>query len=230
MKRLTLALFTLGLVTVAVTCLVAARQPPKTAAERTPALAARAAVAFDMSPPLGAMAQFIPDKSVVIHHAVESPPERQGAMEGPGTGLGTTPPIPPAARGGPGAARASDRAARAGGPAPIPPPPPAPEIDAAGAAVEQTTQGRRAAIEPVASFDGLGEGFTGQEFPGAGTTADANRSRGGGSRRIFDGHLDRRLDRSADTLRELPGQVLSRRPGARHRSIYRLHCLRHRSL
>jgi hypothetical protein len=179
LKRLTLALFTLGLVTVVVTCLVAARQPPKTAAERTPALAARAAVALDMSPPLGAMAQFIPDKSVVIHHAVESPPERQGAMEGPGTGLGTTPPIPPAARGGPGAARASDRAARAGGPPPIPPPPPAPEIDAAGAAVEQTTQGRRAAIEPVASFDGLGEGFTGQEFPGAGTAADANRSRGG---------------------------------------------------
>jgi hypothetical protein len=93
MKRLTLA-FALGLVTIAVTCLVAARQVTATAADKTPALATRAAVAFDMSPPLGSMAQFIPAKSVVIHHAVESPPERQGATEGPGSGLGTTPPTP----------------------------------------------------------------------------------------------------------------------------------------
>jgi hypothetical protein len=114
---------------------------------------------FDTSPPFGLMAQFIPDKSVVIHPAVESQPER-GATEGPGTGLGTTPPTRPAARGG-------ARVARTGGPPPIPPPPLAPEINAAGAAIEQTTQGSRAAIEPVASFDGLGEGFTGQEFPGA---------------------------------------------------------------
>src|SRR5258708_6672852 len=113
MRRLTLALFTLGLVT--------------------------------------AGAQFIPDKSVVIHPAVESQPER-GGTEGPGTGLGTT---PLATRGG-------TRVARSGGPPPIPPPPPAPEIKASGAAVEQTTQGSRAAIEPVASFDGLGEGFTGR--------------------------------------------------------------------
>lgn len=177
MKRLPLALLAPGLLAVAVTCLVTARQATVIAAEGTPALA-RAAVVFDMSPPLGSMAQFIPDKSVDIHHAVESPPERQGATEGPGTGLGTTPPTPPAARGGPGTARAGGRAARAGEAPPIPPPPP--EIQAAGAAVEQTTQGTRAAIEPGASFDGLGEGFTGHKFPGAGTAADANGGRGGG--------------------------------------------------
>ncbi len=114
-------------------------------------------------------AQFIPDKAVVIHPAVESQPERQGAIKGPGTGLGATPPTPPAARGG-------ARAPRAGGPPPIPPPPPAPEINAAGSAVEQTTPGKRPAIEPVAAFDGLGEGFTGQEFPGA---SNAGGGRGG---------------------------------------------------
>src|ERR1035438_8063787 len=90
MKRLTLALFALGLVTVAVTCLVAGRPATTTGAERTPALPPRAAVAFDTSPPLSWMEQFIPDKPVVIHPAVESKPERQGATEGPGTGLGTT--------------------------------------------------------------------------------------------------------------------------------------------
>ena len=91
-KRLTLALFALGLVTAAVACLVAARPAKATAAERTPALATRAAVAFDTSPPLDSMEQFIPDKLVVIHRAVESQPERQGATKGPGQGLGTTPP------------------------------------------------------------------------------------------------------------------------------------------
>ena len=183
MKRLTLALFALGLVTVAVTCLLAERPAARAAAGRTPVLATRVAVAFDRSPPLSSMEQFIPDKAVVIHPAVESLPARQGATEGPGTGLGATPPTPPAARGSAGAARAGDRAGRAGGPPPIPRPPPAPEINAAGAAVEQTTQGTRAAIEPVASFDGLGEGFTGHEFPGAGVAADANGSRGGGGGR-----------------------------------------------
>jgi hypothetical protein len=114
----------------------------------------RAAVAFDVSPPLESMEQFIPDKPVVIHRAVQSVPVRQGSMQGPGRGLGTTPPSPlPPARGG-------GRAGRAGEPPPIPPAPPAPEIGAAGAAVEQTTQGTRAAIPPSASFDGLGEGFT----------------------------------------------------------------------
>ena len=131
------------------------------------------------SPPLDSMEQFIPDRLVVIHRAVESRPERQGATKGPGTGLGTTPPRPAAARGGAGATRA-------GGPPPIPPPPPTPEITAAGAAVEQTTQGKRPAIEPAASFDGLGAGVTGREFPGAGNTADAGApsvpGRGAGGR------------------------------------------------
>ncbi|HME00332.1 MAG TPA: hypothetical protein VKM93_23735 [Terriglobia bacterium] len=150
MKHLTPTVSAVGLVTVAVICLVVARHASATAAERTPALATRAAVAFDKSPPLGAMAQFIPDKPVVVHPAVESRPERQGATEGPGTGLGTTPP-----------------------------PPPAPEINAAGAAVEQTTQGTRPAIEPAASFDGLGNGFAGHEYPGAGNAAEADGGRGG---------------------------------------------------
>ena len=192
MKRLTLALFALGLVTVAVTCLLAERPAARAAAGRTPVLATRVAVAFDRSPPLSSMEQFIPDKAVVIHPAVESLPARQGATEGPGTGLGATPPTPPAARGGAAGARAGGRAgqggtgpgraARAGGPPPIPPPPAAPEISAAGAAVEQTTQGARAAIEPAASFDGLGEGFTGHEFPGAANATDANAGRGGAGR------------------------------------------------
>jgi hypothetical protein len=114
-------------------------------------------------------AQFIPDKSVVIHPAVESKPERQGATEGPGAGLGTTPPSTPVPR--------APRPGRTGGPPPIPPPPPAPQISAAGAAIEQTTQGNRAAIQPEAAFDALGEGFTGHEFPGA---DNANAGRGGG--------------------------------------------------
>src|SRR5258708_40376279 len=89
---------------------------------------------FLVTPPLESMEQFIPDKLVVIHPAVESRPERQGATKGPGTGLGATAPTPPAGRGG-GAARGAGRAARGGtnGPPPIPPPPPAPEINAAGA-------------------------------------------------------------------------------------------------
>ncbi len=188
MKRLTLALSAAGLVTVAVTCLLAARDAATATAERTPALATRAAVAFDMSPPLDSMEQFIPDKPVVIHPAVESPAVRQGATQGPGTGLGSAPPTPPAARGGAGGARAARAGAARGGPPPIPAPPPAPEISAAGAAVEQTAQGTRAAIEPVASFDGLGLGFTGREFPGAADAADANANggraggRGGGGR------------------------------------------------
>ena len=175
MKRSTLARFGLGMVTVVARCQVAARNAITTAAERT---AARAAVAFDMSPPLALMAQFIPGRSVVIHPAVESPPERQGATKGPGTGLGATPPTPPVARRGAGRG-ASGR--RAGGPPTIPPPPPAPEINAAGAAVEQTTQGTRAAIEPVVSFDGLGEGFTGHEFPGADNAADASAAAAAGT-------------------------------------------------
>jgi len=155
MKRSTLARFGLGVVTVVAPCQVAVRSAVTTAAERTPA---RAAVAFDMSPPLASMAQFIPGRPVVIHHALESTPERRGTTKGPGTGLGTTPPAPPVARRG---AREAQAGGRAEGQPKIPPPPPAPEISAAGAAVEQTTQGTRDALEPLASFDGLGEGFTG---------------------------------------------------------------------
>ena len=172
MKRLTLALVALGLAAAAVTSLVAARPA------RTATVATRVAIAFDASQPLEAMEQFIPDKAVVIHPAVESQPERQGAMEGPGKGLGMTPPAPPPAGRG-GAVRGSGRA---GGPPPIPPPPSAPEINAGGAAVEQTMQGKRAAIEPVATFDGLGEGFSGHEFPGAGGAPDSLGGAGGGGR------------------------------------------------
>ncbi|HLY20667.1 MAG TPA: hypothetical protein VKR61_25745 [Bryobacteraceae bacterium] len=120
-------------------------------------------------------AQFIPDKPVVIHPAVESPPVRQGSIKGPGAGLGVTPPAALPARRPPGAGRPR-------GSAPIPPQPPAPEISAAGAAVEQTTQGTRAAIEPLVSFDGLGEGFTGRAFPGADNAAETDTGRAGARR------------------------------------------------
>jgi hypothetical protein len=157
---------TLLIATLAVTCLVAQRPTVKKDS-------ARLAVAFDMSPPLGSMEQFIPDRQVVIHPAVESQPVRQGPTEGPGTGLGRTPPTPAATT----APRPGGRTARA---AEVPlTPPVAPEITAAGAAVEQTTQGWRAPLQPIASFDGLGEGFAGREFPDA-NAAGAGDRRGGG--------------------------------------------------
>jgi hypothetical protein len=166
MKRLTI-LTALGLIMTAMTSLIAAR-PPRTAA--------RAAVAFDLSPALDSMEQFIPDKSVVIHRAVESEPQRQGPTQGPGEGLRATPPSPAETRGA--AARGNGRA-RAGGPPPIPPPPPAPEISAAGAAVEQTTHGRRAALALISGFDALGDGFNEHAFPAGNGTADAYGNRGG---------------------------------------------------
>jgi hypothetical protein len=182
LKRSIAVLLVLGMAT-AVMGLVAGRPAAEPAAGRT---VVRAAAAFDASPPLGSMEQFIPEKPVVIHPAVESQAERSGSTEGPGKGLGATPPTPAAARGGAGAAgggrAARGGAGRAGTPPPIPPPPPAPEIKGAGAAVEQTTQGNRAAIQAGASFDGLGEGFTGRSFPGAESAADANGGRGGGGR------------------------------------------------
>ncbi len=90
--------------------------------------------------PLDLTGQFIPDKPVVIHPAVESQPVRKGPIEGPGTGLGATSPSPPAARGA-GAGRAGGRSGRGGGEvAPIPPAPVAPEIGGAGAAIEQTAR------------------------------------------------------------------------------------------
>ena len=106
MTRFTLPLIVLTVGGAAVTCLPAA-PPPK-----QHATVIHRAVAFDMSAPLE---QFIPDKAVVIHPAVLSPPVRQGAMQGPNTALSATPPTPPAARGG-GAGRGRGGAGRAGGP------------------------------------------------------------------------------------------------------------------
>ena len=89
--------------------------------------------------------QFIPGKPVVIHAAGNSVPEREGRIEGPGQGLGST---TPEDRG--------PRAARSRPPAPIPPAPLAPRIRPAAAAVEQTAQGKRPALSLLTSFDGLG--------------------------------------------------------------------------
>jgi hypothetical protein len=100
--------------------------------------------------PPPSMGQFIPGKPVVIHAAANSVPERQGSIEGPGTGLGST--TPP---------ERGPRAARSRPPAPIPPPPHAPDISSAAAAVEQTMQGKRPAPQILASFDALGNGTTG---------------------------------------------------------------------
>ena len=133
-----------------------------------PVAVSRKAAAFDLSAPLSSMEQFIPEKRVAIHPAGLSKAETQGDIKGPGTGLGSTPPnLPPdrPGRGGRGGRGAST-------PAPPIVAPPAPQIGAAGAAVEQTSQGTRPAIPPVASFDGLGEGFTG-------TTGVAGAGRGG---------------------------------------------------
>jgi hypothetical protein len=166
MRRLVVVLSILCLITLAVTHVPAARAP------HTPRVLVRAAVAFDFSPPLE---QFIPDKSVAIHPAVESRPERQGAIQGPALGS-ITPPPPPAGRGG-------GRAGR--GPAPIPPAPPAPEISGPAAAIEQTTQGKRSAIAAKASFDGLGTGFTGSD-PGRGGRGGIDISIAVGKNHIFE--------------------------------------------
>jgi hypothetical protein len=165
MKR---ALF-LGVIAAAVTALMASRPASVVTVHR--------AVAFDLSAPLE---QFIPDKQVVIHPAIVMTAEHQGSISGPNTGLGATPPSPPPPpRANAGGARAGGRAPRA--PAPIPGPPPAPEIGKAGAAVEQTAQGKRAALPALASFDGLGEGFSGREFPG-GDKPPEGEGRGGAGR------------------------------------------------
>src|SRR5262249_14711712 len=108
------------------------------------------------------------DKKVVIHAAVVSKAETAGEMKGPA--LGQTPPAPPpAARGGAGGAGRAGRG-RGGTPPPIPPPPPAAEIKAAGAAVEQTVQGKKPEIPLGVHFDGLGEGFTQRVLPGVEST------------------------------------------------------------
>lgn len=179
------------LIIIAVTCLLAKRPAPRM----------QMAVAFDMSAPLAELEQFIPEKRVDIHPAVESQAERKGTMQGPGSGLGQTPPTPAAPS--PAAPRAGSRSARA---AEVPMTPPvAPEIGAAGAAVEQTTQGKRAAVAPSASFDGLGEGFAGREFPGASSAADTNGGRGGGGR----GGIDISLAVGPDHIFEILGGNLA---------------------
>jgi hypothetical protein len=133
---------------------------------------------FDVSPPLGAMEQFIPDKRVTIHSAQESKAERQGALKGPGTGLGAAPPTIPAGR-GPGAAGRGARGGRAPAAAPAIVAPPAPEIGSVGAGIEQKTQGSRPAIPLIDSFDGLGEGFTGHQFPAPAGAQPETAGRGG---------------------------------------------------
>ncbi len=105
----------------------------------------RAAIAFDLSPALSEIEQFIPDKPIVMHAAVESTAELQESTKGPGAGLGATPPAPPSPRAG-------IRTPRTGGPPPIPAPPVAPEVSAASVAVEQTTQGSRPAIAADRQF------------------------------------------------------------------------------
>jgi hypothetical protein len=123
-------------------------------------------------------AQFIPDKQVVIHPAVESKAVRLGSIQGPGAGLASTAPTMPAARGG--ANARGGRGARGNtNPPPIPPPPPAPDIPAAAAAVEQKAQGKHTALPIGDSFDGLGTGFTGRVYPGAAAEEATAGGRGG---------------------------------------------------
>src|SRR5947209_6079318 len=109
MKRSTGLLAGVGLVSAALTGLVAARPASSRARQVSRATSARAAVAWDLSPPLSAMEQFIPEKPVVIHPAVVSKAELEGTSKGPGTGLGATAPPPPVVRPG-----AGGRAPRAG--------------------------------------------------------------------------------------------------------------------
>jgi hypothetical protein len=89
-----------------------------------------------------AFGQFIPGKPVVIHPAVVSTAEHQGEIRGPA--LGTLHREPPAAR-----------TTRAGS-ASIPPAAAAADVDGA---IEQNTQGTRAAILPGVTFDGLAAGI-----------------------------------------------------------------------
>lgn len=170
MRHSLLALSILSLFTLACSICLAA----PAAVEGNGAVAVHTAIASDTSLPLGETGQFIPDKPVVIHTAVESKREDQGPMEGPGAGLGATPPTPQTPRRG--FARRPNQAPE------FPPPPTAPTLSAAGLAAQQNTQGQRPAIQPGASFDGLGDGFTERVFPGAATTPVAGDIRGTASR------------------------------------------------
>lgn len=62
----------------------------------------------------------------------------------------------------------------AGGPPDEPGDPPMPKIPEAAAAIEQTRQGREPAPEMLASFDGLGVGFTGPQGPATGRNPSDN--------------------------------------------------------
>ncbi len=103
-----------------------------------------------------AHAQFIPDKPVVIHPAEVMRAAQKGAIESPRLETMSSP-LPPLTAARSGARRPA---------APIPSRTPAPDVAAAAAAIEQTKQGARAAINSLASFDGLGAGFTDRMNPG----------------------------------------------------------------
>lgn len=62
----------------------------------------------------------------------------------------------------------------AGGPTDEPGDPPMPKIPEAAAAIEQTTQGKGPAPELLASFDGLGVGFSGPQGPATGRNPSDN--------------------------------------------------------
>lgn len=152
---------------------------PRPYEKKRPALMTSLAFALlGLAAPLApvSMAQFIPDKPVSIHPAVESTSVTKGSLKGPGAGLGQTMPTPPRPR--PNSQRRPNPAA-----AQIPEPPAAPDVPQAAAAVEQTSQGEKPAIEPAVAFDGLGEGFTERALPQGGgeatTDAAARPTRGG---------------------------------------------------
>ena len=173
MKRL-LALLTLSLIAATATYLVAAQPAATNTAGRTAAAASRSAVAFDVSPPLEAMEQFIPDKTIVIHPAAESPADAARRNRRAGHGFGRD------------SAHAAGRAgrrrrgeggwacgARGAGLRRFPLLRLRPRSAPRAPQSSRPAQGKRPAIELRASFDALGEGFTGREFPGADNAPEA---------------------------------------------------------
>ncbi|MGH9475490.1 MAG: hypothetical protein ACRD1C_04080 [Terriglobales bacterium] len=108
--------------------------------------------------------------SGVIHPAWVNPEVTGTHRLGPGQGLGLTPPAPRPVfhRRAPAGQRARRLPTEATAPPPPPPLPPAfPDLAAAGREAEQTRMGTRPAARLVASFDGLGNGFTGLNPPPA---------------------------------------------------------------
>lgn len=138
----------LGLGIAVLVCLsgmvVRSRKKPQLQSPLRETVLVRTAVNHDLSPPLAS--QFVSDGET--------------AAECEGSGCGTSP------------GALSDDATDDKPPEPIPPPVPAPTLDPAGIAVEQTSQGTRAAAIDIASFDGLGAGFEGPQ----GTTNFRNPS------------------------------------------------------